>query len=123
MNRRNQRVAPFAARWLVNFRIPAAQTAAAAVPLINSQPKDENDLRSGGITAGDLVCRFKTYTMNQYIKGVRRQNWPRFDGKLWHRNYHEHIIRDEAELERIRQYIRDNPAKWNDDELNLGHGW
>ncbi len=36
----------------------------------------------------------------------------------WQRNYHEHIIRNEDELNRIRQYILDNPLKWDSDELN-----
>jgi len=31
---------------------------------------------------------------------------------VWQRNYHEHIIRDQASLERIRRYIADNPARW-----------
>jgi putative transposase len=30
----------------------------------------------------------------------------------WQRNYYEHIIRDENELNRIRQYIIDNPENW-----------
>ena len=33
-------------------------------------------------------------------------------GKLWQRNYYEHVIRDENELNRIRQYIIDNPKNW-----------
>jgi hypothetical protein len=37
---------------------------------------------------------------------------------LWQRNYYEHIVRDEDDLYRIREYIRDNPAKWNEDPLN-----
>ncbi len=36
--------------------------------------------------------------------------------KLWQRNYYEHVIRDEKDLNRIRKYIKDNPAKWEDDE-------
>jgi len=28
---------------------------------------------------------------------------------VWQRNYYEHIIRDEADLDRIRKYIQDNP--------------
>lgn len=31
---------------------------------------------------------------------------------LWQRNYYEHIIRNEAELNRIQKYIISNPAKW-----------
>lgn len=34
----------------------------------------------------------------------------------WQRNYYEHIIRNEKELNRIRDYIINNPANWKDDE-------
>ncbi|MDR4509045.1 MAG: hypothetical protein MRJ65_12580 [Candidatus Brocadiaceae bacterium] len=34
---------------------------------------------------------------------------------LWQRNYYEHIIRDEHDLNRIRAYIINNPAKWEKD--------
>jgi REP element-mobilizing transposase RayT len=37
---------------------------------------------------------------------------------LWQRNYYERVIRDAAELARIRQYIRDNPANWQTDPEN-----
>ncbi|MBN1541561.1 transposase [candidate division KSB1 bacterium] len=33
--------------------------------------------------------------------------------KLWQRNYYEHIIRNENELNRIRKYIINNPMKWD----------
>jgi len=34
---------------------------------------------------------------------------------VWQRNYYEHIIRDEADLARIRRYITNNPARWAED--------
>ncbi len=34
---------------------------------------------------------------------------------VWQRNYYEHIIRDENELNRIRLYIRNNPLNWEND--------
>jgi len=37
---------------------------------------------------------------------------------VWQRNYYEHIIRDEEELNRVRQYIADNPARWQQDPEN-----
>jgi len=40
-----------------------------------------------------------------------------FNGKVWQRNYWEHIIRDEQDLLRIREYIRNNPQKWELDKL------
>jgi putative transposase len=31
---------------------------------------------------------------------------------VWQRGYHEHVVRDEADLDRIRKYIADNPVRW-----------
>ncbi|BBA35117.1 uncharacterized protein sS8_3174 [Methylocaldum marinum] len=38
--------------------------------------------------------------------------------KLWQRNYWEHIVRNEPELNRIREYIHNNPAQWELDKLH-----
>ena len=40
------------------------------------------------------------------------------DVNVWQRNYHEHVIRHETALTRIRQYIVDNPARWEFDHEN-----
>jgi hypothetical protein len=61
----------------------------------------------------NIVAWFKTMTTNEYIRGVKQHGWPSFPGKLWHRNYYEHIVRNDADLARIRAYIRDNPANWD----------
>lgn len=37
---------------------------------------------------------------------------------LWLRNYYEHVVRNDAELMAIRDYILSNPARWDDDENN-----
>ena len=37
---------------------------------------------------------------------------------LWQRNYYEHIIRNENELDKIREYIQNNPLKWEFDREN-----
>jgi hypothetical protein len=57
-------------------------------------------------------------TTNEYIRGVKQNGWQPFPGKLWQRNYWEHVIRDETELHRIREYIRNNPARWQEDALH-----
>jgi REP element-mobilizing transposase RayT len=38
--------------------------------------------------------------------------------RFWQRNYWEHIIRDEQSLNRIREYIQNNPARWAEDQLH-----
>jgi REP element-mobilizing transposase RayT len=35
---------------------------------------------------------------------------------FWQRNYYEHVIRNETDLEEIREYIQNNPLKWPEDE-------
>lgn len=62
-----------------------------------------------------MVQWFKTMTTNNYIQQVKSHDWKRFDGKLWQRNYHEHIIRDEIAYLKISKYIQTNPQKWSDD--------
>jgi REP element-mobilizing transposase RayT len=40
-----------------------------------------------------------------------------FLGHLWQRNYWEHVVRNDEELNRIREYIRNNPHTWEEDRL------
>ena len=37
---------------------------------------------------------------------------------IWQRNYYEHIIRNEHEMDRITRYIESNPTRWAEDEEN-----
>jgi REP element-mobilizing transposase RayT len=39
---------------------------------------------------------------------------------VWQRNYFEHVIRDEEELQAFREYIAQNPLAWEHDEENPG---
>ena len=72
-------------------------------------------------TLGDVVGAFKSITTHEYIEGVDKQNWPQFYKRLWQRNYYEHVVRDEADLNRIRDYIQSNPANWDKNEENPNH--
>lgn len=69
-------------------------------------------------TIGEMICAFKSITSNEYINGVKNLGWPVFDQKIWHRNYYEHIIRNIVSLDNIRQYIKQNPANWKNDQLH-----
>lgn len=61
-------------------------------------------------TIGSIVRGFKigvTKLMRQYTDVHN----------VWQRNYWEHVVRNEQELNHIREYIRDNPANWSMDTL------
>ena len=63
-----------------------------------------------------MVQWFKTMSTNEYIRNVKNKNWLPFSKHFWQRNYYEHVIRDDNDLNRIREYIVNNPAKWEEDE-------
>lgn len=69
------------------------------------------------LSLADLVHRFKSLSTKRYADGVKHSGWPSFAGRLWQRNYWERIIRDDAELDLTREYIRNNPAQWELDQL------
>lgn len=76
------------------------------------EPRPDDSL---GVSLGDIMKWFKGITGHHYGRGVRERGWPRYHGEFWHRDYYDHIVRDERDLERIRTYIANNPANWNTD--------
>ena len=62
---------------------------------------------------GRLIGAFKTVS-TKHINEMRGTP----GAMAWQRGYYEHIIRDGADLNRIRRYIRNNPARWAEDENN-----
>jgi putative transposase len=66
----------------------------------------------------DVVHRFKSLTTTRYRQDVVEKSRHAFDGRLWQRNYFEHIIRNDRDLERIREYIAANPSRWSSDREN-----
>jgi len=68
------------------------------------------------MSLSDYIHRFKTLTTKLYIDGVRNGNYPPFDKKIWQKSYHEHIIRNEQDYQKIWDYIDTNPLKWQDDK-------
>jgi REP element-mobilizing transposase RayT len=69
-------------------------------------------------TLGTIIGAFKSIATVGYMRGVKSAGWPTFRRRLWQRNYYEHVIRDEAALDRLRHYIDENPLRWAFDEEN-----
>lgn len=62
---------------------------------------------------GAVVRGFKASTARRINRERRTPGGP-----VWQRNYYERVIRSEDELNRIREYIRDNPVRWAFDQEN-----
>jgi putative transposase len=72
--------------------------------------------RPHGTIQGSLAAIIQNFISITTRKINRIRKTP--DQKLWQRNYFEHIIRNENELNRIREYIQNNPLKWAEDRNN-----
>jgi REP element-mobilizing transposase RayT len=65
-------------------------------------------LKDGSTSLGGVMRTFKAVS----TRLIRSSGMEHFG---WHTNYHEHIIRDDTALERIRRYIRTNLQSWEND--------
>lgn len=70
-----------------------------------------------GRPIGEIIGAFKSKTTNKYIEKVRVGELPPFEKRIWQRNFHDHIIRDQKSLENIEDYIEYNPRNWKTDKF------
>jgi len=70
-------------------------------------------------TVGEIVGTFKSLCLHDWLTYIKEKKIDAV-GKFWQRNYYEHVIRNEDELNRIREYIQNNPLKWDLDKENPG---
>jgi REP element-mobilizing transposase RayT len=61
----------------------------------------------------EIVRAFKTFSSRQINELRNTRGIP-----VWQRNYYEHVIRNEYDLNEIREYIVNNPLKWELDKEN-----
>ncbi|HHS50226.1 MAG TPA: transposase [candidate division Zixibacteria bacterium] len=66
-------------------------------------------------TVGNIVGSFKS-AVTKRINDIRGLS----GATIWQRNYYEHVIRHDSDLDELRRYITNNPKQWDNDEYNLG---
>ena len=66
----------------------------------------------------DIIKQFKTLTTNKYIEGVHDYSWKPFHKKIWQKGFYDQILWNENDLNFIRNYIKNNPPEWENDEYN-----
>ena len=77
------------------------------------------------INPSERINPFPTETdipnvIGKYKAGVTRTVGNAFmRSAIWQRSYHDHIIRGEADYQKIWQYIDTNPMKWNLDKYHV----
>ncbi len=81
-----------------------------------SLPKDDEE-KTADAKQKAVSFRSPSKTIGSIIRGFKIgvTKWMRANTdvqKVWQRNYHDHIIRDERAFQNISAYIRDNPKNW-----------
>lgn len=71
----------------------------------------DEDATLNNTALGIIVATYKS-AVTRAVRQVRCH-----EGPLWHGRYHDHIIRTNESLERIRAYIAENPARWSEDKF------
>ena len=79
--------------------------AVVGTPFLASEP-----LADGAPTLGQIIGAYKAGV----TRLARAQTLLDAD-RLWQGRYHDHIIRSESDLRRIREYVINNPARWRED--------
>lgn len=92
--------------------LPCAPANEQSLPDSGVLPYAPTKFQSPSKTIGAIIRGYKSSVTKQ-INIVRGQP----SAPVWQRNYYERVIRDEKELNYIREYIMNNPSKWDEDNL------
>jgi putative transposase len=95
-----------------------------AIITIGSKEKLPNIIGFPDVTNSPTSFKSPKRTVGAILRGFKGASTKRMrvevsgnlEEKIWQRNYYERIIRDEAELNRIRYYIENNVKKWQEDK-------
>ena len=68
---------------------------------------------TSSVSVSDFVGRYKSMVANRWLKQCKIKNV--FMGQIWQRSFHDHIIRNEKDFQRIWEYIENNPYNWEKD--------
>ena len=92
-------------------------------PLKNRTPHTK--IPSCVVTEGEGTSPLRRCSLGQIVAYFKYQTTKRINEfretpgiRVWQRNYYEHVIRNENELSKTRQYIQENPLKWDLDPEN-----
>ncbi len=83
---------------------------------VDGEPTPPKERRFGDAVANSLSVLIGGYK-GSVTQKARNQGLI-LKSALWQNNFHDHIVRSDQELERIRSYIHANPARWLEDQLH-----
>jgi len=91
------------------------EVGAGLAPAQNNALNDTGAGASPAPTVGNIMGAYKSLVANGCLDIYKMKN--KTMGKLWQRNFYEHIIRNEKSYQTISNYIINNPSNWKDDKF------
>lgn len=86
-----------------------------AIIVINRPEIESRADMESAPTISNIVQSFKRYSTIEYIKLVKQGLLPPFEKQIWQRSFHDHIIRNDKDYQKIWEYIDTNTMKWEQD--------
>lgn len=80
-----------------------------------SHSRGPDPQRSGNLSW--VIGKFKSYTTHLYHKFKESGECVDIGSQLWQSSFYDNLISSREELDRVRQYIKDNPKNWNNDRF------
>jgi REP element-mobilizing transposase RayT len=72
------------------------------------------------VPLGNVMKVFKSLAFRAHYDFLKDTGTLQFtEARIWQRNYWDHVVRDEQDLQKCRNYILNNPANWQGDDENL----
>jgi putative transposase len=90
--------------------VPPSLVRAALGPPGVSTSKLSPAAHSDNYSVSDIIRAFKSISAQKVNRLCHPDRFP-----LWHRSFHDHIIRDADDVQNIQRYILENPARWVQD--------
>lgn len=69
-------------------------------------------IRESPLQGRSMISNVVGYLKMNASKEIHRMGGP---SQIWQRSFHDHIIRDRKDFEKIWMYIEDNPRRWKED--------
>ena len=86
--------------------------------IINKNNVNERADTRPAPTTSDVICSFKSKCTMAYLNYLKQNN-TYIPLTIWQRSFYDHIIRDDRTLNKMREYIENNPENWENDVDNL----
>jgi REP element-mobilizing transposase RayT len=92
----------------------------------NVVTNDKNNVETNGRSSLRIPPRMKPKSISSFVSGFKSSVTTKINQLrntpykiLWQKGFHDHIIRNENEYNKIKNYILNNPSNWENDKNNV----